>query len=275
MKIIVLIFLFIFGACLGSFLCCQARRLHLKTSEKSPKKLPARSICLNCKTKLKWYDNLPIISWLALKGKCRKCGKKIGLAELLSELGAALAFFLLGLGVILNNPTLDFFLNQPTHTYITIAILFILISTLLFLAIYDGLYGELPVPCLTISIICAIIITALELWDIFSSFGFSWQPLLDPLASVLILGGTYLALYLISKGKWVGDGDWLLGIAIGLTLGKPFLALLTLFLSNLLACLIMAPKAKGKNLKIPFGPFLISAFVIIYAFGEVFNSFFL
>lgn len=258
MQIVFLIIMFILGACLGSFLCCQARRLHLKETKK--KKLGPRSICLNCKTRIKWYDNLPIISWFILKGKCRTCGKKIGAGEVLSELGCALAFFILALGAYLNGLTIDLFLAKTSLEYGILATLIVLIVSLLFLAIYDGLYGELPVLFLTISIICAIIIVFLKQWIYFSSF--------DLFLSVLILGGLYLALYLISKGKWVGDGDWLLGVAIGLTLGKPFLALLTLFLSNFLACLIMAPKAKGKNLKIPFGPFLVAAFIIIYSFAE-------
>lgn len=269
MQIAFLCIMFILGACAGSFLCCQARRLHLKASKKSAKKLPARSICLNCKTKLKWYDNIPIISWLILKGKCRKCSQKIGTAEILSELCCALAFFLLALGATLNNLTLDSFLNQPTYTYIALTAFSFLILTLLFLAIYDGFYGELPALCLTISIICAIIIVTLKLWDIFSSFGFSWEAIINPLTAVLILGGLYLALYLISKGKWVGDGDWLLGIAIGLTLGKPFFALLVLFFSNLLACFVMLPQAKGKGNKIPFGPFLVAAFIIVYSFANM------
>lgn len=261
MGFLFLIFLFIIGACFGSFLCCMARRLHLKTS-KPRQKLSSRSICLNCKTKLKWYDNLPIISWLLLKGKCRKCGQKIGIAEILSELCLGLFFVLFGLAASLDNESLNLFLSGAPLTYFIHILTFILILVLSFLAIYDGLYGELPVLFLVISIILAAIIS-------FSDFSnFSLQSLADTAFAVLILGGTYLALYLVSKGKWVGDGDWLLCVAIALVLKSPWLALLTLFLSNFLACLIMFPKAKGKNRRIPFGPFLISAFFIILAFSN-------
>ena len=252
MQIVFLIFLFIIGACLGSFLCCQARRLHLR-----PKSLSRRSVCLACKYQLKWYDNLPIVSWLFLKGKCRKCGQKIGSAELLSELGVGLAFLALG-------TTIDFPATPLAWAIFIIALLLTL--TLSFLAIYDGLYGELPTPFLTISIICAIIILILKEWTILSFNSFSSDLIINPLLSALILGGLYLILYLISKGKWVGDGDWLLGLAIGLALGHPWLALLALFLSNFLACLIMVPFQKGKRqFKIHFGPFLVIAFVIVYS----------
>ena len=251
--------MFILGSCLGSFLCCQARRLRLKETGKKP--LGSRSVCPNCKHKLKWSENLPLISWLIQKGKCKKCGKKIGAAEILSELLTGLAF--LGLSI-------SFFQTESAliTTTVTDWIIFIttllLTLTLIFLAIYDGLYGELPCLCLTFSAICAIIIVILKLWSFFSASGnFSWQPILDLLFAVLILGGIYLFLYLISKGKWVGDGDWILGTIIALALGTPWLALIALFSANFSACLVMLPKVrKRKNRTVYFGPFLVFAFVL-------------
>ena len=256
MGIIILLLLFMLGACFGSFLCCSARRLHLKSKKK---KLGRRSVCLNCKTKLKWYDNIPIVSWLLLKGKCRKCGKSIGAAEILSELGLGLTFFLFGLGFMTSNAALNDFLSRTPMIYLILAIFFFFILCLGFLAIYDGLYGELPSFVLYLSIFFAAIIAA---------YYFSAETWTNLFFSVLILGGLYLILFLVSKGKWVGNGDWLLGVAIGLVLNSPWLALLTLFLSNLLACFVMLPVVKGKNKKISFGPFLVAAFVIVYAFSD-------
>lgn len=263
MPIIFLILLFIVGACFGSFLCCEARRLHLKSVKHHIKS--KRSVCLHCGYKLKWYDNLPIISWLVLKGKCRKCHEKIGLAELLSELGVATAFLILGLGLQLNGITLDTLAAQSLTTWLGLLALMVFVLLLSFLAIYDGLYGQLPVSILTISIICAIIIVILREWDSF----FIPHDLLNILFSVLILGGIYLVFYLVSKGKWVGDGDWILGTAIGIVLGHPFLALCVLFLANFTACLVMTPIVKKTNhKKIYFGPFMVIAFVIVYSFAD-------
>ncbi len=226
---------------------------------KGYKKPGPRSICLSCKTKLKWYDNIPIISWIILKGKCRKCGKKIGAAEILSEVGMGLTFALFLFAASLNNDGLNLFLSHAPISYLIHILIFILILVLAFLAIYDGLYGELPVPFLAAAIIISLFTVALQ---------FTLSSLVNILLSVTILGGTYLILYLVSKGKWVGDGDWLLGVAIGLTLGHPWLALLTLFLSNLFACIVMLPKAKKGNNKIPLGPFLVAAFFIVLAFSD-------
>ena len=85
MNVAVIIILAIMGAGLGSFACCQAWRI--RKHDKS-----ARSHCMNCDYQLKWYDNIPVLSWLMLGGKCRKCHKKIGCAEVFAELVTALLF---------------------------------------------------------------------------------------------------------------------------------------------------------------------------------------
>ena len=151
----------------------------------------------------------------------------------------------------------------------------LLILSLGFLAIYDGLYGELPSLCLTTSIICAIIILCLKEWQFLSVSSFSSDLIYKPLLSVLILGGLYLVLYLISKGNWVGDGDWLLGTAIGIALFEPTFSLVALFLSNFLACLVMIPFVKkNRHLKVHLGPFLVIAFAITYALTPVLSKLF-
>lgn len=266
MQVAFLILLFVLGACLGSFLCCQVRRLHLKSQKKSSPKLGKRSVCLHCGEKLKWYDNLPIISWLLLKGKCRKCHQKIGLTELLSELGTGLAFLSLGFGASLNGVVIGSRWVLPTEWWL-LSFSLIFATILAFLAIYDGLYGELPTLGLILAIIVAIIMVVFREWILF----FMWRDMIDLLFAVLILGGIYLVLYLVSKGKWVGDGDWLLGTAIALALGNPLLAVLALFISNFLACLVMLPVVKKTHhTKIYFGPFMVVAFIIVYSFSGFF-----
>ena len=263
MATVFLILLFVLGACFGSFLCCQARRLNLKANHH--KTLGSRSVCLKCRKQLKWYDNLPIISWLFLKGKCRFCKTPIGVAELLSELGLAVAFILIG-------TTFDFAtISIVAWAGFVLTLVFVVIIG--FLAIYDGLYGELPANMLVIAIVCSALILALKEYETTSVSGFSPELIWQPLLSVVILGGLYLLLYLISKGRWVGDGDWLLGVALGLALFYPFLALVTLFLANLSACAVMAPTAfERKKHQIYFGPFLVAAFIIAFAFANFFQS---
>lgn len=254
---------------MGSFLCCEARRLHFSNTKQKIKN--RHSICLHCHSQLKWYDNLPIISWLILKGKCRKCGKKIGFAELLSELGVAFALLIVGLGLQVSGVTIETLLdNQSPIMWLSFAFSLIFVFLLSFLAIYDGIYGQLPTRFLIIAIVCATILFCLN-----ESLNFQINELGQDLGylalSVLILGGLYSLLYKISHGKWVGDGDWLLGVAIAIALAHPWLALITLFLANFLACLVMLPIVRRhQNHKIYFGPFMVAAFIITYSFSEFF-----
>ncbi|MBQ3452799.1 prepilin peptidase [Candidatus Saccharibacteria bacterium] len=266
MQWLFLTLLFILGACFGSFLCCQARRLHLKSNPKkkgAKTQLGSRSVCFHCHYQLKWYDNLPILSWMLLRGKCRKCHKKIGIAEILSELALALAFLSLG-------TTINIISANPLDWAIFIATL-LFTAVLAFLAIYDGIYGELPTLYLIISIAIAVTILVLKEVDLLLTSSFTTSQIYNPLISILILGGLYLLLYKISHGKWVGDGDWLLGSSIAIALYDSWLALITLFLANLLACLVMYPiLRKQKHAKIYFGPFMVIAFVITLTFQNFF-----
>jgi len=246
--------MFILGAAFGSFLCCQARRLKMR--EEKQKKLSSRSVCLHCKKQLKWYDNIPIISWCVLRGKCRYCHKKIGILEILSELATATAFVMIGTTINVEHATwLD---------WLTFAAIALFTLSLVFLAIYDGMCGELPTFALIIAAILAIIAVIPGLCTKFAPM---------PFASAALFGGIYLVLYLISKGKWVGDGDWVLSAVIGLVLGHPWLALIALFISNVSACLVMYPIVKNrKDHQIYFGPFLVLAFVVTYTFSDFFIS---
>lgn len=272
MQIGFYVLLFIIGACFGSFLCCQARRIHLKhqnddlshtSGKKSNKSLPARSICLHCHYQLKWYDNIPVVSWLLLRGKCRKCHRKIGIAEFLAELGVALAF--LALGITIDLETAD------VLTWIIFIMTLIFTLSASFLAIYDGLYGELPSKALLLSIICATVLLLLKEASFLTTSSFKPEFVYNPILSVAVLSGIYLVLHKLSNGKWVGDGDWLLGLALALALYDPWLSLITLFISNLLACLVMYPIVrKKKHAHIYFGPFLVIAFVITLTFADFF-----
>lgn len=251
---------------MGSFLCCQARRLHLRTSQKTSKSLGNRSVCMKCKYQLKWYDNIPIVSWLWLGGKCRKCGSKIGMAELVSEIGMGCAFGLLG-------TTIDVGLASPLEWAI-FGVTLLLAMILGELAIYDGLYGELPGVCLTFAVICAIMVLILKEWSLLLVAPFSMaENIWKPVGAVAILGGLYLVLYLVSKGKWVGDGDWILGTVMGLTLMSPWPALVMLCMTNVLACVITLPSLKkNRDKRIHLGPFMVAAWIITVALAGVLNS---
>ena len=252
------VIMFVLGSAIGSFLCCQARRIELKETKK--KTLGPRSVCMSCNEQLKWYENIPIISWIVLGGKCRHCKAKIGIGELLSELGLGAAFAFSSTTVNVE--------TTSVLEWVKFAAVLLLTTSLGFLAIYDGLYGELPNLALWITLGLSVVVAIVSHLD-----AFQCDVLLDMVLAVAILGGLYYLLYLISKGEWVGDGDWVLGTIIAIALGKPWLALVALFLSNFIACIVMLPFMKGKKKKqIYFGPFLVIAFVITITFSVLIES---
>ena len=238
------LFMFIFGAVFGSFACCQAWRIHEK-----PAKLGNRSVCMNCKNKLAWYDNIPIISWLILRGKCRKCKAKIGVAEILAEVGLGLVFLALSIQVGFN------------FNLLILGLSFVIFWILL---IFDAKWGELPVFLMILEIPLAILYQVMNGGDV-----------LQILMSVGILAGVYYLLYFLSKEKWVGGGDWILCISIAIFLGTPFLAVIELFLANMLASVYAIPAAIiKKDRHIPFGPFLILGLVVIILMKDFILRFF-
>lgn len=281
METLFLCFMFVTGSCLGSFLCCQVRRMDIKNSSKDEgtfetkrgkqKKvwdknvdagLGMRSVCLNCRYKLRWYDNIPIISWLILKGRCRKCHARIGLAEILSELSLGIAWLALSLSMVLNTSPMSWVVFAGTIIF-TIPIWF--------LAIYDGLFGKLPVLELAASAMCAVVVLCLKIWERIVENGYSDELIWQPLLSVLVLSGPYLILYLISKGKWVGDGDWFFAMVIALVLNSAWLSLITLCLMNVLACMYALLRHKRKGV-IHLGPFLVAAFLVTVTFADFWQS---
>ena len=260
------VFVFL-GACFGSFACCQAWRIRYKEEKK--KDLGKRSVCLHCGKQLVWYENIPIVSWILQKGKCRKCGKRIGTAEIWSELAGAFVFGFLGWN-LWRVGEFDW-LSVVKFTTLLITVVGFLI-----LGIYDAKWQELPTFLLWFVIICGAAYGCLGILGIIIgdggegiSLAGKGSELLNYLLnigmSVGILGGIYYLLYFFSKEKLVGGGDSMLGVAIGLVVGNWWLAIWVLFIANFVGVIVMLPLKKKQ---IAFGPFLIGAFVLVFSFAK-------
>lgn len=204
-----------------------------------------------------------------LGGKCRKCKKKIGYAEILAEFGLALTFVL----SFLLWPWQDQLMNLDVVEAIKFSLFLINLTIFTILFIYDAKWKELPVGLMIASAVIAAVFLGLSIWQSYSATGnYDWLSLG---LSMLFLPGIYYLMYKVSGERWVGGGDWILCIPLALMLGDAWLAAFCMFVSNIFGCITMMPVAlakKKKGMQIPFGPFLIIGFIVVFLAQEfIFN----
>jgi len=270
------------GLCLGSFAGASVWRLRArqllndnangdidKTEKKELKRLNKlvkksvfndRSQCLNCQYQLRWFDMLPLISWLSLKGRCRKCRKPIGYLEPLIELGVML-FFVLS------------YLLWPYQLVDSLSVIrlvtWLIVGVALAIAVaYDAKWFLIP-DKISFFVIGLGIVNALL---VVLSSNDKLSAVLNLAGAIFILSGIYCIVYFISKGKWIGFGDVKLGLGLALLLTDWNLAFIALFSANLIGCFITIPSMMLGKLKrdsrIPFGPLLILGYLIAGLAGK-------
>ena len=256
---IIFIYLFVIGCCIGSFINVVIYRLPLNQSIVYPS-----SSCPKCNSKIKWFDNLPIISWFLLGGKCRVCNKKIAISYPIIELCTGLLLFL----NLYAHPTI--YDQQPIQ--ITIFFGCIFIPILLTLAILDFKYFWLPqvitLGGLSLGITASLYI---DFCNDFYQFNYSKNTLIAS-----FIGFTFF--YLLSDiGKKIfnkpvlGGGDAKLVALLGSWLGIQglFIAIWLGFMSaGIFVTLGLILKKIKRNQKIPFGVFLVLSGLLVWYFGN-------
>lgn len=208
------------------------------------------------------------------EGKCRNCGKKIGIGDFLSEISMAIAFLMLSWAYLL--PMIDnwnILVQNPPFLAAQLGIfvlILVMLVVLMVLAVYDARWGELPVVLLILAIVFGLAIFVLKMCVVsMSDDGDLGGGILSAMIGVVILSGTCYLIYKASRERLMGAGDWLLALALALALADWWLALWTIFLANLLGDIIALPGAiKSGNTKVHFGPFLVAAFVLVLVLGN-------
>lgn len=241
------ILVFFFGLILGSFLNSVIWRLRDNIAIFTR----SRSMCTQCRNQLSWKENIPLISWLFLKGKCLHCKKDISLYYPLVELGTAVVFTFI---------VYKYFPNAQFSEWSLVRDLFF-ITTLILIFIQDLRYQEISSDVVWGGAIIGLAINVTFLNKDISSMALG----------VLIGGGFFLAQYLISKGRWIGGGDVRMGAMMGVWLGWPSV-LVALFLAYIFGAFVgvylLVTKKAGKNTEIPFGTFLAVGTLVALYFGD-------
>ncbi|MFN3921773.1 MAG: prepilin peptidase [Caldimicrobium sp.] len=244
MKALAILFVFIFGLAIGSFLNVLIYRLPRGMSLLSPS-----SHCPHCKTKIKWYHNIPLLSFLFLKGRCAFCGEKISLQYPLVEI---LSAFLL---------VLIYLKFNPSEGVITFIFMSYLVLSLLSISFIDLRHKEIP-DLLSIPLIFAGWILSL-----FGKNPFNlsiWESLISAFAGMGLLFFINELYYLIAKRESIGIGDFKLMGALGAFLGHQSFFNILFFASlfGVFAFVLVKFIKRSFDLKeslreeIPFGPFL-------------------
>lgn len=246
------IFIFFLGAVIGSFLNVCIYRIPLGESIMFPP-----SFCPECKNKIKSYDNIPIVGYLLLSGRCRSCNVSISpqepFIEALSGFFAVLVFYKFG-------ATTDALLY------------FLFISVLIIIAFIDLRHQIIPDE-LTLS---GIIV------GLGSSFFLKDLTFLDSLLGILGGGGAlFLVSYMYEKVRGIegmGGGDIKLVSMLGAFLGWKAV-ILTIFIGSFIGAVIglVIMLIENKDLKyaVPFGPFLAAGAVFCLFLGKDFIALYL
>ena len=135
------------------------------------------------------------------------------------------------------------------------------------LFVYDAKWKEMPTKILLVSVAVGLIWTGIDWGQIIAKGDFSWRMVMEVTGAVIILPGFYYFMYRASKEKWVGSGDAILCLPLAIMLEKFWLAMFCLFGSNMIGSVIMMPviaAKKEKHAMIPFGPFLILGFLVVF-----------
>jgi prepilin signal peptidase PulO-like enzyme (type II secretory pathway) len=284
-ALILFVFIFVFGLIVGSFLNVVIFRL--ETGEGIVKK---RSHCPHCAHVLRWYDLIPVLSFVLLGGKCRDCAKPISWQYPLVEISAGALFvwvvsifwylgfdpsFAAGVNI------LDVFGGWSfiVGNLIIIGFWLFAVSCLIVIFVYDLRHYIIPDSVIYPVIVVSILFRVFEvldaghwnLYEILNSGFLAWGQFLIYLACAVGATIFFLIIVLLTRGRGMGLGDVKLAFLMGLVLGWPqiLLALLLAFGSGAVVGvgLVIADRKTLKS-QIPFGPFLAAGTIFALLAGS-------
>lgn len=247
MEKLYLVLFFILGSVMGSFYHVLATRLSKGLSIITP-----ASHCEKCKHELKWYELIPIISYIIQGGKCRECKVKLPISYLLIEVCSGLLF------------AVCYHVFDLTYDLL-IALVFV--SSLIIIIISDIEYMIILDEVLIFAILAIIVIDLISI------------GLYKTSINIIAGTGAFITMYLIKKlgdlifkQESLGGGDIKLMFLVGLVIGYP-MSVCNIFFATFIAfpIALFLLISKKDNI-IPFGPFLSMAAIILYIWGLTFTD---
>ena len=238
----VLLLFLVLGLAVGSFLNVVIIRL------RSAESLGGRSACRMCHAMIHWYDNIPLLSFLALRGHCRQCQAPISWQYPLVEALTGMLFFLVGR---------YFFDLEDSKSWLETLWLLGIIALFVVIAVYDLLSMEIVATLLWVVLVWTLLFYGLSFNP---DASFIWGREMMAIFGALIIGGLFLMLVLVSHESWMGWGDVWLGALAGLIVGLPaalFMMTLSFGLGALVGGVLLASGKRGMKSQLPFAPFLV------------------
>ncbi len=247
METLYLIIFFIFGSVMGSFYHVLANRLSKNESIITPP-----SHCEKCNHILKWYELIPVVSYLIQGGKCRQCKAKLSISYLMMEICTGILFAVC-------YHAFDFTLELITALLFVSSLIIIIISDIEYMIILDE-----------VLIVTAFSIIIIDIFDV---------GVYETSLRILAGAGSFITMLLIKKmgdvifkQESLGGGDIKLMFLIGLVIGYP-MAVCNIFFATFIAFPIaLFLLASKKDNIIPFGPFLSMSAILLYIWGLTFSD---
>jgi leader peptidase (prepilin peptidase)/N-methyltransferase len=258
MNILTFVFIFLLGTIIGSFLNVVIYRFNTGRTMVS-----GRSICMTCNRSLRWYELIPILSFVIQSGKCRRCNEIISYQYPIVEFITGLIFALIAFHFL---PALLF---SPFSYAFLVSFFVLIFSLLIVISVYDMRHKVIPDKL----VYAYIFVSFLSIFINHSSIGTLFiVPSISYIIAGPLLAIPFALLWLVSKGKWMGLGDakLMLGIGwmLGLSLGGASIVL-AFWIGSIVSLLIMLFSHSKVNMKteIPFAQFLIISTLIVFLFS--------
>lgn len=245
-EIVTYIMSAVLGLCVGSFLNVVIYRVPNGMSLATPS-----SHCPKCKYMLKWYDNIPVLSYMMLRGKCRKCGEKISLRYTLTEVANMLLWILSAL----------LFLEKS----IPLAVIAALASSVMLCVFFIDIEHKLVFDRFV------IMLAVLGVDAMFFDPYYGWiSHLIGGIVGFISFYSIAAIFAKLRNKEGLGGGDIKLTAACGLLLGwqRLLLSVLIATVTASIVLLILSKKDKDEDTEYPFAPFLTGAFAISMFFGH-------